>query len=354
MPFVPPEAMERARGRKFRARLGANESGFGPSPSAVAAMRDAAGEVWKYGDPANHDITAALAAHHGVAAAHIAVGQGIDGLLGLIVRLFVEPGASVVTSLGAYPTFNYHVAGHGGRLVAVPFREDREDWQALLEAARREGARLVYLSNPNNPMGTWWEGADLVRFMDGLPPAAMLVLDEAYGETAPAAALPPLEPERPNVLRLRTFSKAHGLAGLRLGYAIGAPAPIAAFGKVRDHFGVNRMAQAAGLAALADRSYLAQTVARIAAARERIGAIALANGLTPIASATNFVAVDCGADGAFAQRVMQGLLDAGVFVRKPLAPGLDRAIRISSAPEAELAVLEEVLPDALALARGAR
>ena len=117
VPFVGPETQERTRGRAFRARIGANESGFGPSPGVAEAMSRAAGEMWKYCDPDNHDLKAALAAHLGVEPANVVVGEGIDGLLGLLARMYIDPGAAVVTSLGAYPTFNFHVAGFGGRLV---------------------------------------------------------------------------------------------------------------------------------------------------------------------------------------------------------------------------------------------
>jgi histidinol-phosphate aminotransferase len=351
VPFVGPEAQERARGRPFRARIGANESGFGPAPSVQAAIAAAAGDVWKYADPENHDLKEALAAHLGVRSGNIVIGEGIDGLLGLIVRLYVEHGHPVVTSLGAYPTFNYHVAGFGGRLVTVPYRDDREDIDALLDAARRESATLVYLSNPDNPMGTWWDADDIVRLIQGLPETAMLVLDEAYCETAPASALPPLDIGRPNVLRLRTFSKAYGLAGLRCGYAIGEAGAISAFDKVRNHFGVNRMAQTAALAALADQAYLAKVVGEVAACRQRIADIADANGLASLPSATNFVAIDCGRDGAFALKVMQGLVARDVFVRKPMAPVLDRCIRISVGPSAEIDLFAQELPQALALAR---
>ena len=352
VPFVPPEALERARAAPFLARLGANENGFGPSPLVLDAMRAAASEMWKYPDPTNHDLKEALAALHRVHPDNLAVGEGIDALLGEIVRIWTEPDAPVLTSRGAYPTFNYHVAAYGRRLAALPFRGDHEDWEALAHEAREKAVGLVYFSNPNNPMGTWVEGGQVRRFIDLLPGTTMLILDEAYGETAPASALPPLEPERPNVLRLRTFSKAYGLAGLRLGYAIGHREAVAAFDKVRNHFGVNRMAQAAGLAALEDQGYLAETVARIARAREEIVRIAGAGGLAPIPSATNFVAVDCGGDGSFAARVLQTLAEEGVFVRKPSAPGLDRCIRVSTAPDAELAVLADALPKALAAARG--
>lgn len=351
IPFVPPEAMERAAGRSFRARLGANENGFGPSPRVLEAMRQAASEMWKYGDPTNHALKAALAAHYGVSPDNVAVGEGIDGLLGLTVRMFVEHGQAVVTSLGAYPTFNFHVEAHGGRLVAVPYRDDREDLEALLAAAVREKAPLVYLANPDNPMGTWWDGDEISRFADRLPAETLLILDEAYGETAPASALPPIEPAQANLLRMRTFSKAYGLAGLRLGYAIGEPGVVALYDKVRDHYGVNGMAQAAGLAALADQAHLAAVTARIAAARQRIAAVAAADGLAAIPSATNFVAVDCGRDGVFARAVMDALLADGVFVRKPVVRGLDRSIRISAAPDEELAVLEAALPRALRHAR---
>lgn len=352
VPFVGPEAQERTRGGKFRARIGANESGFGPSPAVVAAMRAAAPDMWMYCDPDNHDLKAALAAHLGVGLGNVVVGEGIDGLLNLIVRMFVSPGDAVVTSLGAYPTFNFHVAGFGGRLVAVPYENDRESLDGLLAAAKQEKAPLVYLSNPDNPMGTWWESGEITRFIEALPQTTMLILDEAYGETAPQSALPPLDIARPNVLRMRTFSKAYGLAGIRCGYAIGEAKNIRDVEKVRNHYGVSRMAQIAGAAALADQPYLGEVVAKVAAGRERIAQIARANSLTPIPSATNFVAIDCGSDGAFALKVLQSLLSRDVFVRKPMAPLLDRCIRVSVGLDRELAIFEEELPGALATAHG--
>ena len=352
VPFVGPEAQERQRGHPFRARIGANESGFGPSPRVKQAIARAADDVWKYADPENHDLKTALALHLGVVAENVTVGEGIDGLLGLVVRLFVEPGQPVVTSLGAYPTFNYHVAGFGGRLVTVPYANDREDLQALADAARRENAPLVYLSNPDNPMGTWWDAAEISRLIGDLPETTLLVLDEAYGETAPASAIPPLDVARSNVLRMRTFSKAYGLAGLRCGYAVGEAETIRAFDKVRNHFGVNRIAQTAALAALGDQGYLQSVIGSVSACRDRIAAIAETNGLRPLPSATNFVTFDCGGDGAFALKVMQELIARDVFVRKPMAPVLDRCVRVSTGPEAEIDLFEQELPAALAAARG--
>ncbi len=352
VPFVGPETQERRQGSPFRARLGANENGFGPSPAAVEAIQAAASDMWKYCDPENHELRHGIATELGIASENIVIGEGIDGLLGLVVRQYARPGDPVVTSLGGYPTFNFHVAGFGARLIAVPYQNDRANLSGLLEAAWRERARIVYLANPDNPMGSWWEADEITTFIAALPPATLLVLDEAYCELAPASARPPIDVFRPNLLRMRTFSKAYGLAGLRCGYAIGEAPVIRAFEKVRNHFGVTRMAQAACLAALRDRQYLERVVNKVAACRQRLGAIAEANGLKPLPSATNFVAMDCGTDGVFAEGLLRELGQRGIFIRKPMAPGLDRCIRVSVGPEAEIDLFEAELGPALAKVRG--
>lgn len=347
VPFTGPEALERRTGTTFRARVGANESGFGPSPKVVAAIAAAAGEVWKYGDPEVHDLRGAVAAHVGVPVPNIVIGEGIDGLHGLIARLIIEPGDVAVTSLGAYPTFNYHVTGYGGRVVAVPYRGMQEDLEGLLEAARRERAKVIYLSNPDNPMGTYWDADELDRFIAAVPEETLLLLDEAYCETATDFALPRLDIARANVVRTRTFSKAYGLAGMRVGYAIGEAGFIAAFDRVRNHFGVTRLGQVAALAALADQDWLQHVVARVAGARQRLYRIAEDSGLGAVPSQANFVALDCGRDGDYAVRVLKALEARGVFVRKPAAPGLDQHIRISVGPDAEMDIVAEELPHAL-------
>lgn len=348
VPFVGPEAIARQRGRAFAARLGANESGFGPSSRVIEAMRKAAAESWAYGDPENHDIKAAIAAHLGVAFDQVAVGGGIDGLFGLTVRLFAGPDDVVVSSLGGYPTFHYHVAGFGAALKTTPYINDREDLGGLLALAKRERAKIVYLANPDNPMGTWHGGRDVAAFARALPPSTLLVLDEAYCETAPDGTLPDLPADMPNVLRFRTFSKAYGLAGARLGYVFGDARLITGYDKVRNHFGISRMTQAAGIAALEDQDYLRAAVGKIISARDRLGDIARKAGLTPLPSATNFVAIDCGRDGAFAKSVLDGLIARDIFVRKPAAPVLDRCIRVSCGPDAELDLFEAALVETLA------
>ncbi len=271
-------------------------------------------------------------------------------MLGQIVRMVIEPGMPVVTSLGAYPTFNYHVVGHGGRLVTVPYAEDREDLEALLAAVKRENAPLVYFANPDNPMGSWWSAERIVDFARALPETTLLILDEAYCETAPAESLPTIDAliDRPNVVRTRTFSKAYGLAGSRVGYVISTPGTAQAFDKIRNHFGMNRIGVAAAMAALADQNYLKEVIAKIAAARQRIAAIAADNGLTPLASATNFVAIDCGRDAVHARAIVDALMnDHGIFIRMPGVAPLNRCIRVSTGPEAEMALFAAALPEVL-------
>jgi histidinol-phosphate aminotransferase len=352
VPFVGPEAHMRATGRAFRARLGANESVFGPSPKAVEAMQAAAADVWMYGDSQSHDLRVALAAHHGVGPENIMLGEGIDGLLGLLVRLMVGPGDTVVTSDGAYPTFNYHVAGFGGVLHKVPYRDDHEDPTALLERAEAVGAKLLYFCNPDNPMGSWHSARIVQRLIEAVPDGTLLVLDEAYIDAAPDGTAPPIDAQDPRVIRMRTFSKLYGLAGLRMGYAIGAAPLIAMFDRIRNHFGIGRIAQAGALAALQDQAWLAKVRAEVQAARSMLGEIAADNGLHALPSATNFVTIDCGHDGDFARALVKALMARDVFVRMPFVAPHDRCIRVSAGRPADLAVFAETLAPALSELRG--
>ncbi len=347
VPFVGPETQERQRGAPFAARIGANESVFGPSPKAILAMQEAAGDLWQYGDPESYELRQALAAKHGVRYDNVMVGEGIDGLLGYLVRLVIEPGDAVVTSDGAYPTFNYHVAGFGGVLHKVPYSNDHENPAALFAKAAEVGAKLVYLANPDNPMGSWHRGEDIVAALDALPEGCLLVLDEAYVECAPDGTAAPISADDPRVIRMRTFSKVYGLAGARVGYALGAPELIDAFHKIRNHFGMNRAAQAGALAALADTDWLIQVKRQIRTARETITEIASENGLTALPSATNFVAIDCGKDGVFAKAVLDGLVARGIFVRMPFAAPQNRCIRVSCGTKADLDAFAQALPTAL-------
>jgi histidinol-phosphate aminotransferase len=335
VPFVPPEALERRIGRTLALRIGANESAFGPSPKAVAAVAAAAARANWYCDPEGHFLREALAQKHGVRRENIGLGIGIDDLLGLLVRAFVDPGDPVVMSHGAYPTFAFHVSGFGGRFVHAPYRADRNDPPALAAAVRQSGARLVYLSNPDNPTGSWLPVEAQRAFIASLPKDTLLILDEAYADFAPPGSLPEFDAEDPRVVRLRTFSKAHGMAGARIGYAIGPAELIATFDKIRHHFGVNRMAQEGALASLGDRDFIASVVRRVSAGRRDYEALAERLGLAALPSATNFVAIDMGTSARAKATLARLLEEEACFLRMPGVPPLDRLVRVTVGTEEE-------------------
>jgi histidinol-phosphate aminotransferase len=327
-PFVGPERIMRERGVRELVRLGANESAFGPAPSAVAAMANELERTAWYGDPDSLDLRDALAQKHDCTPDRVAVGSGIDDLMGLAVRAFVAPGAVAVTSRGTYPTFDYHVAGYGGTLARVPYRADgHPDLDGLAAAAHATSAAMVYLANPDNPSGTFASSDAIARLRAALPAQTMLVLDEAYADfVEPSELLGSVFDE--TLLRTRTFSKAYGMAGARIGYALAHPGIVDVFQKIRLHYGVNRTAQIGALASLHDDAFRDDVVRETALGRAEYEALASELGFATVPSRTNFVCVDIG-DAARATEIVGELLDRGVWIRKPGAPPLDRCIRVS-------------------------
>jgi histidinol-phosphate aminotransferase len=259
------------------------------------------------------------------------VGEGIDGLLGYLVRLLVEPGDAVVTSDGAYPTFNYHVAGFGGELHKVPYTGDREDPQALIaKAADRRQAHLLRQSRqPDGQLARrGHRPGDDRRAARGRGAGA----GRGLCRHRPEGAIPPLDLSHPRVIRFRTFSKAYGLAGLRVGYG---PGSARARRRLQPHPQPFRGRPAwrrpgpggAGRSGAPDACR-----GDIAAARDRIGEIARDNGLTPLPSATNFVTDRLRSRRGFRARRAAGLVARGIFVRMPFTPPQDRCIRVSCGP----------------------
>ncbi len=327
LPFTAPERLERD-GRPVALRLGANESVFGVAEGVREAMASALERISWYGDPESLELRDEIAGRHGVGPENVSVGAGIDDLLGLAVRVLLEPGEVGVGPAGGYPMFPFHVAGYGGRLESVPYRDDRCDLPGLADAVRRHRARLVYLANPDNPSGSVAPAAEVTAFSAELPSGAVLLLDQAYAELGPAASaeIPPLDDGR--VICFRTFSKAYGLAGARIGYALASPQVVAAFDKVRAHFAVNRVAQAGALASLRGRGFLERVWAENAAGLADYAAIGAELGAPTLPSATNFALFDF-ATAERAAAVLAALAERGVFVRKPQVPTLDRCVRVS-------------------------
>lgn len=348
-PFIGPEQLMRETQQRELVRLGANESAFGPSPKAVTAMSGELERLSWYGDPESLDLRDALAEKHRCSPAQILVGAGIDDLMGLAVRAYAGAGDSALTTRGTYPTFNYHVIGYGARLREVAYRDDgAPDLDALLAVARRDRPSIVYLANPDNPGGRFFGRNEVARFYEGLPDSCLFVLDEAYADFADERELLRAGFDD-RLIRLRTFSKAYGMAGARIGYALATERNLQIFQKIRLQYGINRNAQIGALASLHDDDFRDFVVRETARAREDYYQLARELGCGYIESQTNFVCIDM-ESAERATRVLNELLLRGVWIRKPGAPPLDRYIRVSAGTpvmreafaQALRAVLDEV------------
>lgn len=328
VPFVAPEELGRRAGHASLLRLGANESAFGPPPAALEAMAGALDHTAWYGDPESAELRDALARKHRCDPSEILVASGIDDILGLAVRTFLAPGDIALATRGTYPTFGYHVTGFGGRLETVSYDGDGSvPLDALAVRARELEPKIVYLANPDNPSGSFHGREALERFSAGLPPRTLFLLDEAYADFVRPEEL--IEPAiRSRMLRARTFSKAYGLAGARIAYALASDAVIATFQKVRHHYGVNRTAQIGALAALGGQRFVSEVVAEVERGRAEYAALAARLGIGVLPSRTNFVCFDLETRER-AEAMVAELLRRAVFIRKPGAPPLDRYVRVT-------------------------
>ena len=332
------------------AELGSNENPLGPSPKAVAAIQAALPDVFRYPDPQGGALKDALAAHHGFAPAQIVLGNGSHELLMLLAQCFAGPDTSVVFSEFGFAVFPIATAAAGAQAIRVPaLKRDHatmplgHDLTAMATAVRPD-TRLVYIANPNNPTGTWFDDAALDAFLAAVPETTLVVIDEAYAEfvTVPDlhSALRRVT-DRPNVIVTRTFSKAYALAGLRIGYAIASPHVIAVLERLRESFNVNGLAQAAAEAVLGDQAHVAHARAWNEREREWLTARLRERGLRVLPSQTNFVLIDFGRDAA---PIEHALFERGVIARPMGGYGLADCLRISVGTRAENERLLEALP----------
>ncbi|GAA4590011.1 histidinol-phosphate transaminase [Planotetraspora phitsanulokensis] len=287
--YKPGKTMVSAEGRSFK--LSSNESPYEPLPSVVEAIAKAATEVNRYPDPASVKLTEALAARFGVPFDHVALGGGSVAVAQQLLEAVGEPGAEVMyawRSFEAYPT----LASLAGVVsVEVPLVDETHDLDAMADAVTPQ-TRLIFVCNPNNPTGTVNRSAELRRFLDRVPENVLVVLDEAYREYVRDADVPDgltIYRERPNVAVLRTFSKAYGLAGLRVGYLIGHTPVAAAVRKTLLPFAVNHLAQAAALASLDAEGELLERVETVVKERTRVRETLIAQGWTVPPTEANFV-----------------------------------------------------------------
>jgi histidinol-phosphate aminotransferase len=276
------------------------------------------------------------------------VAEGIEGLLSLFVRAFIECDDEAVTSLGAFASFDYYVRGCGGQLIRPPYLASATvDLDALLAAACRHRAKLLYLANPDNPTGRQALPTDIRHILHHLPEGCMLLLDEAYVDYVPTDEVLSCSEIPPNLVRLRSFSKGYGLAGARIGYAVADPAVVARLDAIRQHFAVSKLSQEMALAAFGDHGFFADVLAKTAEGREHYRRIAELIGVPTLPGSTNFVTFDFGTV-IRAKAVGDILEENDVFVSRPVQPPLNRLIRITIGPPDARAYLSEVLHRAVA------
>lgn len=336
-PFVGPETLEREMGHSFDLRLGANESLFGPSPHAIEAMQEQAARGHLYCDPEGYRLRSEIASRNNCAIDHVVLGSGIDDLLMTFCRAFLSPGDKAVTTRGSYPTFEYAVRSVGGELVYAEYQPDRVDVPALVLRAKSETPKMLYIANPDNPSGSWHEPDQIWAHLKSVPAATLVILDEAYWDFA--CVKDHLDTDNRQVVRMRTFSKGHGMAGLRIGYALGHADTIGAVNKIRLHFGVNSVAQAGALAAYRDTGHLEHVVKETRRLEKWTRMQLKAMGFASPVTSANFLLIDLETKGR-AEACLVALRQERVFVRKPALPPLDRFIRVTIGPQP---VMEEFL-----------
>lgn len=346
-PYQPGKPIEEVE-RELRTRavkLASNENPLGPSPLAVEAARKALGESNRYPDGGGYYLRGALARKLGVTPENLILGGGSTELIDLVARTLLREGDEGLTSAGTFPLYSIAIRATGARLIEVPQREYNIDLGAMARAITPR-TKLIFLANPNNPTGTMFTAGEFDEFLARTPEGVLVALDEAYFdyvERGDYSRSIERMGEGRAILVLRTFSKVYGLAGLRIGYGIGAVELLAEMNKLRSPFNTSNVAQAAALAALGDAEHVRRSVWS-----NRDGLASLLRGLAALGvravpSFANFLLVDVGGD---AQPVADELMKLGVIVRPMLWMGFPNAIRVTVGTPAEnekfLAALAQV------------
>lgn len=339
-PGRPIEEVQRELGLDEVLKLASNENPLGPSPLALQAIREGLQGLHRYPDGGCHNLREALGRSLGVKPEQLCFGNGSNELLELVTRAFVGPEDEVVMGHPAFIVYRSVCRAVGCQVREVPLKEFTHDLDAMLQAVTPR-TKLVFLGNPNNPTGTCVPVTDLYNFVRELPGHAILVVDEAYREYLPQHLQPDLLRyirEGRYLLALRTFSKAYGLAGLRMGYGVGPPEMAEILNRVRQPFNVNALAQRAAVAALDDTTHLEETLRITETGRQSVQSLLEGLGLSYVPSVTNFVLVNVRAEGA---AIASALFRKGVIVRSMEGYDLPTFIRVTiGTPEENIRAIE--------------
>ena len=332
-PGKPIEEVKRELKLSSVIKLASNENSLGPSPKAVAALKKAVGSLHRYPESRCPDLRAKLAKKLRVDPESLIFGNGSDELIVLALRAFIDPGDAVVVAAPTFLIYELQARACGASISVVPLRDFRYDLDAM-KAAITPHTKLVFIANPDNPTGTYVTKRQLSAFLRDLPHETIVFMDEAYYEFAEASDYPQTlsyVSERAMIVT-RTFSKAYGLAGLRVGYGIASPEIVAALDAVREPFNVNSLAQAAAAAALDDRPFLERSRRLVRGGRREIVAALDALKLRHVPSATNFILFHL---GPRAQEIAQALLRQGIIIREMSGWKLDGYLRVTIGTAAE-------------------
>ena len=336
-PGKPIDELEREYGIKNSIKLASNENAWGPSPKAIRALQTELLNLHRYPDGSCYYLVQALAEKLGVAAAEIVVGNGSNEIIEFLVKAFVQEGDEVITSHPSFLMYQKIVQVRGGVNHVLPLKDMRHDLAAVRNTVT-EKTRLIFLDNPNNPTGTAIPPEELDRFVSDMPESVVVVLDEAYVDFMDKSlqvdfhSLIKNVPGRCPVVVLRTFSKAYGLAGLRIGYGLMAREIAECLHKVRQPFNINQMAQIGALAALDDEDYYQSTLDRTASGIAFLSKEADKLGCRSYPSETNFFLIDVRGD---ADKLYQAMLYKGVIVRSMSAYGFTSFIRVTVGTQEE-------------------
>jgi histidinol-phosphate aminotransferase len=334
VPGKPIEELQRELGLSDIIKLASNENPFGPSPKALDAMRHALEDVWLYPDGSGHALKQKLAAALGVSPAQITLGNGSNDVLVLIAEAFLKPGLEAVYSQYAFAAYPIAVQATGATAVVTPANPQGSAMPlghdlAAMARAITPSTRVVFIANPNNPTGTWVPAPQVRAFLQGVPPEVLVVLDEAYFEYTGGLGLQngvEWLREFPNLVVTRTFSKAYGLAGVRVGYALSHPSVADMLNRVRQAFNVSVIGLAGSAAALEDKAHLAHAVGVAVAERTRVAHRLAQLGTSVLPSAGNFLLLHVGAN---AHERFEKLLRAAIIVRPVGSYGLPEHLRVT-------------------------
>ncbi|MFH0827034.1 MAG: histidinol-phosphate transaminase [Candidatus Omnitrophota bacterium] len=329
----PIEETKRQLGLSEVIKIASNENPLGPSPKAVAAIRKSLSGINRYPDSNGYLLKKKLARVFHLEPSYFSLGNGSDELIDTLIKTFVEEGESIMTADTTFLEYKVIAQVIGRRVITVPLRYFKYDLESFKRRLEKK-VKMIFIANPNNPTGTYVTKCELEDFISGLPKDVLLVLDEAYDTFIDVDDFPNglKYIQRSNVIVLKTFSKAYGLAGLRLGFAVAKPSMISYMERARQPFNVNLLAQQAGRAALEDKKFLDRTRKVVWAGKGYLVAQLRKMGLATVASVANFILIDCQRDS---MDVFKKMLKYGVIVRDMKQYGLNNFIRVTVATKKE-------------------